>query len=205
MTAQATNVFINCPFDEQFKPCFEAILFVVTSSGYRVRCALEESNTGDIRFDKLCRLIRESGKSVHDLSRVDLGDAGLPRFNMPFELGLYLGAYRFGGKSHQQKSSLIMVSTPYRLPVYLSDLAGNDPRAHNDRPEEIIRIIRAYLHTRPDGSHLPGAARVMSEFHRFKASLPDLAAALHIAPDELDAFRDYRDYLSLMVEFLKQA
>lgn len=181
MTGQSTNVFINCPFDEQFKPCFEALLFVITSSGYRVRCALEDSNTGDIRLDKLCRLIRESGQSVHDLSRVDLSAAGLPRFNMPFELGLYLGASRFGSKAHRAKSTLIMVSTPYRLPVYLSDLGGNDPRAHGDLPEEIIRIVRSYLHTKPDGSHLPGKAKVLSELNRFKASLPALAAILQIA------------------------
>ena len=48
-----------------------------------------------VRFDKLSRLIRESGKSIHDLSRTDLSAAGMPRFNMPFELGLYLGATRF--------------------------------------------------------------------------------------------------------------
>jgi hypothetical protein len=203
--ARDVNVFINCPFDSEFKPCFEALLFTIMSSGYRVRCALVDDDAGDIRFDKLCRLIHESGKSIHDLSRIDLSAAGLPRFNMPFELGLFIGASRFGGKLHRTKTALIMVSVPYRLPIYLSDLGGNDPRAHGDQPEEVIRIVRGYLHARPDGSQLPGAARVLSEFKRFKASLPALAAALLIAPDELDPYRDYRDYVAIAAEFLRQA
>jgi hypothetical protein len=91
------DVFVNCPFDEDFKPAFEALVFTITASGYKVRCALEDSNSGDIRFDKLCRLIQASERSIHDLSRTEVGKAGLPRFNMPFELGLMMGAKRFGG------------------------------------------------------------------------------------------------------------
>lgn len=56
--------------------------------GYRVRCALEEDDSGNIRLDKLVALIRESPRSIHDLSRIELGENDLPRFNMPFELGM---------------------------------------------------------------------------------------------------------------------
>jgi hypothetical protein len=49
------NVFINCPFDDAYSSCFEALVFTITASGYRARCALEEEDGGDIRFDKLCR------------------------------------------------------------------------------------------------------------------------------------------------------
>ena len=41
-----------------------------------------------------------------------------------------------------------------------------------------------------------------AEFLRFKATLPVLAANLKIADDELDPFRDYRDYMVLLEEFL---
>ena len=201
----AENVFVNCPFDDAYKPSFEAVLFAITASGYRVRCALEENDAGDVRFDKLCRLILESGKSVHDLSRIDLSAAGMPRFNMPFELGLYLGANRFGSRVQRTKSTLIMVKEPYRLPIYLSDLAGNDPQAHHGRVEDVTRIVRKYLHARPDGTPLPGAARILSEFARFKRSLPALAKELHLEPDEIDPYHDYRVYLDLLTEFLRQA
>lgn len=205
MVNPALNVFINCPFDDDYKPCFEVLIFTITASGYRVRCALEESDSGTIRFDKLCRLIDESDKSVHDLSRVQLTPAGLPRFNMPFEFGLYQGARRFGGKRRRAKTALAMIETNYMLPVYLSDVAGSDPESHGGQPREMIRIVRNYLHRRPDGSPLPGAAHILAEFNRFKSELPRMAAALNIASHELDPLRDYRDYLSLLTEFLALA
>lgn len=123
---QAQDVFINCPFDDDYKPLFEALVFTITASSYRVRCALEEDNAADIRLVRLYKLINESAKSVHDLSRVELNPAGMPRFNMPFELGLFSGAKRFGSRSHRTKSALVMIREPYRLPVYFSDFAGAD-------------------------------------------------------------------------------
>ena len=205
MRGTAPSVFVNCPFDEDYKSCFEALVFTVASSKYRVRCALEENDSGDIRFEKLCRLIASSDRSVHDLSRVELGPAGLPRFNMPFEFGLYQGARRFGGKAHRSKTSLLMIEKPHKLPIYLSDTAGNDPEPHHGRPEEVIRIVRRYLGTQPDGDHLPGTTHILGQFNRFKSSLPKLAARLRIAPHEFDPFRDYRDFVLLLTEFLSQA
>lgn len=199
MTAPTHSVFINCPFHDDYKASFEALIFTVTASDYQVRCALEDNSSGDIRFDKLCRLIQTSDRSVHDLSRVELNPIGLPRFNMPFELGLFMGAKRFGGKRQRTKSALVMVKEPYELPIYLSDLAGNDPEPHHGKPQELIRIVRRYLHLRPDGTPLPGAARMLEKFNSFKAALP----GLDIAPDEIDPYRDYRTYLWLLTEFLR--
>ncbi len=49
------SVFINCPFDDGFRPILRAVAFTVISSA-----------------------------------------AGVPRFNVPMELGLHLGARLFG-------------------------------------------------------------------------------------------------------------
>jgi hypothetical protein len=205
VTAASKNVFLNCPFDHAYRLSFEAVILTVTASGYRVRCALEENDASDVRFVKLCRLIRESQRSIHDLSRTDLSAAGRPRFNMPFELGLFLGAQRFGEPIQRKKSCLVMVTEPYSLPIYLSDLAGNDPEAHHGRVKNIISLVRKYLHKRPDGTPLPGASRILQEFERFKLSLPALAHALDLESDEIDPFTNYRVYLDILVEFLKQA
>jgi hypothetical protein len=111
--AHELDVFINCPFDENFKPFFEAIYFTIAACGYEARCALEEDDASEIRFKKLCRMIQEAPRSVHDLSRTQLSDAGYPRFNMPFELGLAIGAKTFGGKKLQSKTAVVMVAEPY--------------------------------------------------------------------------------------------
>jgi hypothetical protein len=196
------NVFVNCPFDDDYKPLFEALVFVIMASGYRVRCALEEDASGDIRFEKLCRLIESSDRSVHDLSRTELNPMGLPRLNMPFELGLCMGAIRFGGKRQKVKKLLIVVNKQYLMPAYLSDLAGNDAVPHGGKAEEVIRLVRRHLHEGPEGIQLPGAKAMIDEFHDFKRMLPDLAAALHNSPDEIDPFREYRSYVSLLAEYL---
>ena len=54
VTAARRSVFINCPFDAEFRPSFEALLFAITASGYRPCCALEENDKGDIRFGLDC-------------------------------------------------------------------------------------------------------------------------------------------------------
>ena len=196
------NVFINCPFDVGYRACFEALLFVITVSGYKVRCALEDPDGANIRFNKLRKLIRESRRTIHDLSRIELSENALPRFNMPFELGLAIGAKYFGGPKLRRNSALIMVRQDYVINAYLSDLGGNDPVAHDDNPHEVIRAVTRYLHTSPQGKVLRGAQSTIARFERFKETLPALAAALDRAHSEVDPFRDYRVYLALLKEFV---
>ncbi len=198
------SVFINCPFDQNYRELFEAVLFAIAACGYKARCALEEDDSGSIRFDKLCRLISESQRSIHDLSRVEVGYNDLPRFNMPFELGLAIGAKQFGGVRHRNKTSLIMVREPYLLPAYLSDLGGNDPKAHGGSPGKVIGIVRKYLGSRPNQAPLPGQQNLLDRFEQFQTDLPRLGAALHIRHTELNALENYADYCWFLAEFLKQ-
>ena len=87
-----TSVFINCPFTEDYASLFEAMTFTVLACGYLPRSALEKGDSGEVRMDKITRLIKASLYSIHDLSAVELDATNhLPCFNMPFELGLTLG------------------------------------------------------------------------------------------------------------------
>jgi hypothetical protein len=195
------DVFINCPFDADYTQCFEAILFVVCIAGYSVRCALEDDDAGDVRFDKLCRLIEASDRSIHDLSRTSPSAEGLPRFNMPFELGLMMGAKKFGGRRQRRKRAVIMVKERFVMPKFLSDLAGNDPAAHGDNPHRVIAIIRDHLEFSRDGTRLPGAQKLAKQFSKFKSDLPKLAAAQYLELNELDPYANYRDYLDLVLSY----
>jgi len=73
-----TSVFLNCPFDRAYQPVFRAIVFAIHDCGLRARCALEESDSGDLRLRKIVRLLKTCRYSIHDLSRVH------GRLNMPF-------------------------------------------------------------------------------------------------------------------------
>ena len=200
---RSLNVFVNVPFDDTYEPLFEALVFTISACGYRVRCALEDDDSGDIRLDKLIELIRESPRSIHDLSRIERGENDLPRFNMPFELGLALGAKRFGRRPADRIK--IMVADPYRLPAYLSDLGGNDPSAHKNDPAQVIRIASSFLNRTPSGGMLPGPAKLRADFERFKTQLPAVAKEIHHQPEEISGFGNYRIFVWCVAEILKKA
>lgn len=200
------NVFINCPFDKEFAPCFEALVFTITACGYVARCALEDRDGINIRFAKLVKLIGECRLSIHDLSRVELNINSLPRFNMPFELGLVMGARHFGTRAQRQRSALIMVREQFALSEYLSDLGGNDPEAHRNEPREVVRIISRYLGRTPDGGQLPGGPQWLFEkFTVFQTEgLPTSAAAANRKLQECHPIDDFLVYRSFVIEFLAQ-
>ena len=51
------DVFVNCPFDADYKLLFNAAVFTIIRSGFVARCALETDNSADNRFDKICKII----------------------------------------------------------------------------------------------------------------------------------------------------
>ena len=52
------SAFVNCPFDEEYEELFDAILFAVHDCGFVARCALEASDSGEARTDKILAIIR---------------------------------------------------------------------------------------------------------------------------------------------------
>jgi hypothetical protein len=199
-------VFVNAPFDPAYDPMLEALVFTIFASGYRARCTLEENDSGDIRLDKLVRLIGESTRSIHDLSRIrpTQGGSDLPRFNMPFELGMAMGAKRFS-PPRRNDNIKIMVAEPYKLPEYLSDLGGNDPDAHHNEPSRVVRIVRDFLHTAPSGKPLPGPAKLVTTFSEFKSRLPAIARGIQHEPDEIGVRRSFPTFVWCIAEYLKGA
>lgn len=89
------SVFINCPFDETYTPILRAIIFAVYRCGFVPRSALEADNGLQNRLHKIQSVIAGCHYGIHDISRTELNENGLPRFNMPFELGLFFGAQCF--------------------------------------------------------------------------------------------------------------
>ena len=88
------NVFINCPIDEEYAPLFQAIVFTIHRLGFRPRCSREVYDSGGSRLENIMEIIADCKYGIHDISRTQLGTNKLPRFNMPFELGIDLGFRR---------------------------------------------------------------------------------------------------------------
>lgn len=183
---RSSHVFINCPFDHAYRPIFNAITFCVYDLGFVARCALEEDDAGEFRLSKIERIIEECRFGINDLSAVALDVAtGLPRFNMPLELGLFFGCKRFGPPNQSKKRVLVLDSAPYRYRQFISDISGQDIHVHNGDPERAIREVRDWLQATSKRSGLPGGGEVVAHHRRFQADLPSICTELALEPDGL--------------------
>ena len=193
-TAYDRNVFINCPFDPDYKPLFDAMIFAISACGLIPRSALESRNAGVTRFEKIVDLVRQCRWGIHDISRVELTHLGLPRFNMPLELGLFLGASRLGSRAYRDKSCLVLDSKAERYRQMVSDLAGQDIQAHDGNTLGIVTAVRNFLSdSRQDTQTVAvGGAEMTRAFIRFQVDLVQLYAERKIEQHEL-TFRDYAD------------
>ena len=140
------NVFINCPFDEQYIPLLKSILFTIIYLGFTPRIALERSDSGEARINKIIDLIKASKFSIHDLSRIKSSKKSeYFRLNMSFELGVDIGCRIFKDGQAKDKKCLILEKEKYRYQKALSDLSNSDIKNHNNEPEEVIRQIRDWF------------------------------------------------------------
>lgn len=185
------SVFINCPFDREYWPLFEAITFSVFNCGYFPRCALEVDDSSQIRIQKITSIIKACRLSVHDISRTEAsGDPPLPRFNMPLELGLFLGAKAFGTGEQKQKAAMVLDTEPYRYHRYISDIGGQDIRAHSGDPFSVVRHVRNFLLSHsPPSVFLPGPEKVVASYRQFRDGFSASCAVLHLDSGDL-AFGD---------------
>ena len=197
----SASVFINCPFDEQYQPLFEAIVFCVAACGFVPRCTLELTDAGEVRIENIYRLIAQCNHGIHDISRTEVGDqpSQLPRFNMPLELGIFLGAKRFGGRS-SRKRCLILDRARYRYKRFISDIGGQDIKAHNKSPATAIRHVRDWLQSAPGKAGIPGGATIWKKYGRFRRELPVIAEEAQLDPGQLT----FIDYLQLVINWLQE-
>ncbi|WP_136067107.1 hypothetical protein [Modicisalibacter radicis] len=196
------NIFVNCPFDEQYSPLFEAILFSIYKCGFRPRCAQETFDAAGTRIEKIKEIISECRFGIHDISRTDL-DAhnNLPRFNMPLELGIFLGAKSYGSGKQKNKIAIVMDTQKYRYQQFISDIAGQDISAHENDPEKIIRTIRNALNGSHVNGHITGPQNIVDVYEKYQATKPYIIENLGLDPNELT----YADKLQIIEEFLEIA
>ena len=194
------NVFLNCPFDLPYKPLFDAMVFAVHDCGFIARCALEEVDASQVRIDKIYDIIADCRYGIHDISRTELdATLNLPRFNMPLELGVFLGAKKFGQKEQKRKNCLILDKEPYRYQKFISDIAGQDIHAHGNDTEEIVTVVRNWLRTASKRETIPSGSKIWEHYQDFMGDLPQLAEVNQLTVEELV----FNDYVLLLAQWLR--
>ena len=194
------NVFLNCPFDLAYKQLFDAMVFAVHDCGFIARCALEEEDASQVRIDKIYNIIADCRYGIHDISRTELDEtSGLPRFNMPLELGVFLGAKQFGKNEQKRGNCLILDKEQYRYQKFISDIAGQDVPAHNNDPEKMVKAVRDWLLTASDRKTIPSGSIIWKRYQKFRQELPQIAQAFQLEVEELI----FNDYTFVLAEWLK--
>ena len=197
------NVFINCPFDEEYGLILKAILFCLVRLGLTPRIATERSDAGEARLDKIRALIESSRYSIHDLSRCRAREAGEHyRLNMPFELGMDFGCRHYGGGRFSKKVILVLEEKPYSYQAAISDLAGSDIEAHKGNYETAVRKVRNWL-VGQGGFERVGATRILGEYAAFQEWLYKRQREAGFSEADI---RDYstRELLQAMSEWIRQ-
>jgi hypothetical protein len=162
-----------------------AITFTLVDCAFVPRCALERSDASEIRIQKIYRIIEQCQHSIHDISRTQLDKKSkLPRFNMPLELGIFLGAKFIGADSQREKTCLVFDQDPKRYQMYLSDVAGQDISWHSNDPREVVRRVRDWVADMSD-THIPTSAFIWDHYTTFLGELRHTCAGLKQRPDEL--------------------
>ncbi len=168
------GVFINCPFDDDYRDQRDAIVFTSIQAGFVPWMA---GSTGDVAASRVERIydgLRACRYSVHDLTRYQgEGQANLSRFNMPLELGMAM-AVRHASGDDDRHDWMFMVPEGHVYQRYISDLSGFDPIPHDGTARRVAVAVLSWLSTRAAAQAAVGPAEVLGnlpEYSRRKLEL----------------------------------
>ena len=94
---------------------------------------------------------------------------GIPRFNMPLELGLALYRSKSTPKKHQV---CIFEQENYRIQRSTSDLNGIDPYIHNGTPDKIMSNLRSAFQRQAQVGGGSKAPEMMKSLRYLQSMLP---------------------------------
>ncbi len=105
---------------------------------------------------------------------------------MPFELGLDLGCRYYGAPHLRNKQCLVLEKEPYRYQRVLSDISGNDIRAHGSNAKALVTEVRNWLRSATDRV-LPSGGELWQRFSVFQERLADALGYLHYSERDIQA------------------
>jgi molybdopterin converting factor small subunit len=177
------NVFINCPFDNDFKPLLKALVFELIYLGFSPKLS-QTLSSSSIRVNQIKDLIKTCKFGIHDLSRSKAMVVGeSPRFNMPYELGLDIGALEYGSRKLKTKRILILETERFHYQKVISDIAGQDIENHNDDPKTLITKVRNWFSANFPEETIVGQRVIWIAYNQF---IDDLNTSLSATYTEVE-------------------
>jgi hypothetical protein len=158
------TVFLNIPYDDKFEKLYLAYVVGLTQLGLKINATLAVPNQG--RLSRILRLIEKSDISIHDLSRTELS-SGVPRFNMPLELGLALYRWHIDPAGHRV---FVFEKKPYQILKSTSDINGIDAQIHHGTVKGVMGKLRTIFH-QSDETTVP---EMLASYRAVRRRLPEL-------------------------------
>jgi hypothetical protein len=200
---EAKRVFVNCPFDEPYKPLFDAIVFAILDLGFLVTHGLADQ--GDpLRLKRISDEMRNSRYSIHDLSRIETDiKTGMPRFNMPFEAGMAYSLHQSRERTKRPHDLLLLDSAAHRFQASISDVAGLDPKVHDGKPGKAILAVRTFLRAK-SGLQLRPHPYVLRRYQAFRRKLGGSARTIGCTAKDLRSWDYIVDLQALMERWIAE-
>lgn len=196
------NVFVNCPFDKDYNPLQRALIFTILFLDFEPKLSKTLSSS-DIRITKIKELIASCKYGIHDLSRSkSMSEGELPRFNMPFELGLEMGSIEYGNKKLKSKRILILETNQNHYDQVISDISGQDISSHNDEPKILIKKVRDWFSKNTE-DHICSSTVIWTGFNQFTENLQSQLLSDGYTDVEIDEM-DIDDYIKFSKEWIKK-
>ena len=178
-----------------------ALLFTILYLDFIPKFSETKSGSRN-RGDLIMELIEGSSYSVHDLSRSKAMKAGeYPRFNMPYELGLAVGCYRYGTGKHKKKKTMILEIEKYNYQKVISDIAGQDIFSHQNDPEVLIKQVRDWFSINSNRP-LTGPAKIWNSYNQFSAHLLTKLKKEGYTAKQVDSI-PVTDYVSFALDWIE--
>jgi hypothetical protein len=190
------SVFINCPYDEEYLPLFDAIIFATIACSYTPRSALESGDVSRPRMERIFKALASSKYSIHDFSRCKgEGDLNLARFNMPLEFGIAFGKAYLKVEGRQLHDWLVLLPQGHFYRTVVSDLGAYDVPTHAGTVDSVVTPVLSWLLTRqPKGPRNKLTPRkVLAAMPEFSKRLDERRAEWHgslLWKDWLDTARE---------------
>jgi hypothetical protein len=196
----AKNVFINCPFDNDYFPLLRSLLFTLIYMDFNPKIS-ETADSGKVRIENIKDLMAVSMYSIHDLSRMEFVKKNeYPRFNMPFECGIDFGLKMSNEHNFGSKKFLILEKEPYRYQKAISDISGNDIKAHDNEPQNLVKGVRDWFRT-TTGEKKVSYREIWLAYTTFFSDYEEILETDGLSPKDINAL-PFSDLIDIIKDWI---
>jgi hypothetical protein len=94
---------------------------------------------------------------------------------------------------------LILEKEQYRYQKVISDISGNDIKAHKNNPEQIIKVVRDWF--KPNNHNIPRHKEIWLAYNEFEFDYEEILNAEGYDPKDINSltFSDILEYMKTWI------